>query len=222
MGKVRNILLAALLLTVSAQARHTRFNAFTFRAFPPTHQSLVDQNAEADRLNLPRIADDRQLDVLIERGELEQIPACRFLKFDKRLPEYRRYARPWAVAFIQALAADYFSEFETPLQVNSAVRTIKFQRHLRLWNKNAAPPTGQLASVHLAGIAIDVQRRGLSLAQLRFLQTRLMYYNARGDVIVEEELKQPCFHIVVRGTYPNLIPIESPSIGVAVIPLVGF
>jgi len=50
---------------------------------------------------------------------------------------------------------------------------------------------------------VDIARRPLSGEQIRWLEFRLLYYHALGLVIVEEELKQPCFHIVVSGNYPN-------------------
>ena len=41
--------------------------------FKPSHQSLLIQNAEIDRLNLPRIRNDKELEVLKDSGDLVPI-----------------------------------------------------------------------------------------------------------------------------------------------------
>jgi hypothetical protein len=213
--------LVCLLLLATGNARRARH--VSYRAFPPTRQSLIDQNEEANRRGLPRIADDKQLRSLIQESVLVQIVPTDDVKV--HIPTGRDYAQPWAVAFLKDLAADYRAVFGVPLQVNSAVRTVKFQKHLRLWNRNAAPATGDLASVHLAGIAIDLQRRGLTGAQVRWLQLRLLYYHARGLVIVEEELRRnECIHVVVRAEYPatpaaNAIVVEMPVPSAELLPV---
>jgi len=55
---------------------------------------------------------------------------------------------------------------------------------------------------------VDLQRRGLTPAQVHFIQQKLLYLAKLNMVIVEEELKQPCFHIVVTGEYPYPPPIQ--------------
>ena len=174
-----------------------------YRAFPPSHESLVLQNAEANRLGLERYEDNKALSAAVEREELVPLPLSVSLTVDRRLDPKRRYCRPWVAAFLFDLSDAYYREFHTPLLVDSAVRTVKVQRSLLRWNKNAAPAHGELESVHIAGIAVDIARRPLSGNQIRWLELRLLYYHALGLVIVEEELKQPCFHIVVSGDYPN-------------------
>jgi len=174
-----------------------------YLAFPPTHESLIIQNAEANRLGLERYEDNKALSAAVEREELVPLPLSVSLTVDRRLDPKRRYCRPWVAAFLFDLSDAYYREFHTPLLVDSAVRTVKVQRSLLRWNKNAAPAHGELESVHIAGIAVDIARRPLSGNQIRWLELRLLYYHALGLVIVEEELKQPCFHIVVSGDYPN-------------------
>jgi hypothetical protein len=182
---------------------HRKPKPLPYRAFPPSHESLVLQNAEANRLGLERYADSKAMDAAIEREELVPLPLSVSLTVDKRLDPHRRYCRPWVAAFLLDLSIAYYQEFHTPLLVDSAVRTVKVQRSLIRWNKNAAPAHGELESVHIAGIAVDIARRPLNGSQIRWLEFRLLYYHALGLVIVEEELKQPCFHIVVSGDYPN-------------------
>ena len=181
---------------------------FAYRAFPPTPDSLLLQNAAIDELGLPRIKDSKALVALVQSDELVPITANKYVHISPKLEANRRYCRPWVDAFLQELGKAYFDRFEEPIQVNSAVRTTKTQMSLLRWNHNAAPVHGDKASAHLAGVAVDLQRRGLTQAQVRFIQQRLLYLAGLNMVIVEEELKQPCFHIVVTGTYPWLPPLK--------------
>src|SRR5208282_2788026 len=174
-----------------------------YLAFPPTHESLIIQNAEANRLGLRRFADDKELAAAKESGDLVPLPTSDRLYVDRRLDPKRWFCRPWVAQFLTDLSEGYYEAFHQPLLIDSAVRTVKVQRSLLRWNKNAAPAHGEIASVHLAGIAVDIARRPLTGVQIRWLETRLLYYHALGLVIVEEELRQPCFHIVVNGDYPN-------------------
>ena len=41
--------------------------------FRPSHESLILQNAEVDRLNLPRIQDETELEALKADGSLREI-----------------------------------------------------------------------------------------------------------------------------------------------------
>jgi hypothetical protein len=85
--------------------------------------------------------------------------------------------------------------------VNSAVRTVKIQKKLRRHNRNAAPIDGDTASSHLAGITVDLQRRGMTKGQIRFVEYYLFYLNALGLVEPEEERHQWVFHIMVSDRY---------------------
>lgn len=188
---------------VHATHRRHKSKPIPYRAFPPSHESLVLQNAEANRLGLERYADSKALSAAVEREDLVPLPLSVSLAVDKRLPPERRYCRPWVAAFLFDLSDAFYQEYHQPLLIDSAVRTVRVQRSLLRWNKNAAPAHGELESVHIAGIAVDIARRPLTGNQIRWLEFRLEYYHALGLVIVEEELKQPCFHIVVNGDYPN-------------------
>src|SRR6266536_6488709 len=63
--------------------------------FKPSHESLLLQNAEIDRLNLPRIRDDKQLQQLIGSGELVAIVPSESLRIQPSLDPERRFCRPW-------------------------------------------------------------------------------------------------------------------------------
>lgn len=185
--------------------------------FRPSHESLLLQNAEVDRLNLPRIQDDTELEALKADGSLLEIQAGESLRFDPRLDPSRRYCRPWTLNFVNDLSQAYYNRFHEQIQLNSAVRTVKVQRKLRRHNRNAAPWDGDTASSHLAGVTIDLQRRGLNKDQIRWMEHYLFYMKALGLVEPEEERRHWCFHIMVSGHYSewrdtqSIIPIEKPD-----------
>jgi hypothetical protein len=172
------------------------------------------QNAEVDRLELPRIQDDDELEALKASGALQPIIAGETLRFDPRLDPSRRYCRPWTRDFVQDIAQAYYHRFHEQIQVNSAVRTVKVQRKLRRHNRNAAPAEGDTASSHLAGLTVDLQRRGMTQEQVHWMERYLFYMKAVGLVEPEEERHQWVFHIMVSGRYAewretqDIVPVE--------------
>ena len=184
--------------------------------FRPSHDSLVRQNEEIDHLQLPRIADDEELELLKASEALVPIGESEALRFDPRLDPARRYCRPWTREFVEDLSQAYYRQFHSQIQVNSAVRTVKVQRKLRRRNHNAAPEKGETASSHLAGITLDLQRRGMTKAQVRFVESYLFYLKALGLVEPEEERRQWVFHVMVSDRYSDwrqnqtVFPTEHP------------
>jgi hypothetical protein len=185
--------------------------------FRPSHESLLIQNAEVDRLNLPRIQDETELEALKADGSLIEIIAGDSLRIDPRLDRSRRYCRPWTLNFIDDLSLAYYNRFHQQIQVNSAVRTVKVQKKLRRHNRNAAPWDGETASSHLAGVTVDLQRRGMNKEQIRWMEHYLFYMKALGLVEPEEERRQWVFHVMVSGHYnewretQTIIPMERPD-----------
>ncbi len=169
--------------------------------FRPTHESLLRQNEEVDRLELPRIQDQDELDQLKSSGALLPINESEALHFDPRLAPERRYCRPWTRDFVEDISQAYYREFHAQLQVNSAVRTVKDQKKLRRHNRNAAPESGETASSHLAGITVDLQRRGMSTQQIQWMEQYMVPLQALGLVEPEEERHQWVFHIMVSDRY---------------------
>jgi len=169
--------------------------------FRPSHESLLRQNEEIDRMELPRIYDDAELEQLIATGDLVPITESETLRFDPRLDPSRRYCRPWTREFVDDLSRAYYDQFHTQIQVNSAVRTVLVQRKLRRHNRNAAPEYGETASSHLAGITVDIQRRGMSRQQVKWMEQYLMPLREQGLIEPEEERHQWVFHIAVSGRY---------------------
>ena len=171
--------------------------------FRPSHDSLIRQNEEIDRLDLPRIQDDTQLEALKASGELVPIEASESLKIEPSLDPSRRFCRPWTRDFVQDLSEAYYRQFHAQIQVNSAVRTVKVQKKLRRRNRNAAPAEGDTASSHLAGVTVDLQRRGMTKEQILFVERYLFYLKALDLVEPEEERRHWCFHVMVSERYSD-------------------
>jgi hypothetical protein len=160
----------------------------------------------ADQEGLDRVQDDAGLLDLLRQKKLVALPAGETLRVDERLPENRRYSRPWTATFLAALSRDFYASFHLPLQVNSAVRTVAFQQRLLRVNGNAASAVGQEASPHLTGQAVDIAKRGLSLAQIAWMRAYLGPLIDQGKIDVEEEFQQACFHISVYKNYLPAVP----------------
>jgi Family of unknown function (DUF5715) len=171
--------------------------------FRPSHDSLLRQNQEIDRLELPRIQDDAELEQLKASNALVPIRESEALRIEHRLDPSRRYCRPWTRDFVEDLSQAYYREFHDQIQLNSAVRTVKVQKKLRRHNRNAAPAEGETASSHLAGITVDLQRRGMTKEQIRFVERYLFYLRALDLVEPEEERRHWCFHIMVSDRYTD-------------------
>ena len=166
-----------------------------------SHESLVHQNEMAEAEGLERILDDADLADRIAHGSLVPVPTSSILRVNTDLPENRRYCRPWTAQFLATLSRAFYTRFHTPLQVNSAVRTVEFQQRLLRTNGNAAPAEGETASPHLTGQAVDLAKHGLSLTQIAWLRGYLLPLVQQGKVDVEEEFQQSCFHISVYKKY---------------------
>jgi hypothetical protein len=166
-----------------------------------SHESMLRQNEEINRLELPRIADEVELFELEARHELVPIEESDSLRIAASLEPSRRYCRPWTRDFLQDLADSYYREFQQPIQVNSAVRTVEQQRKLRRHNRNAAPEAGEIASSHLAGLTVDIYKRGLTHKQHKWIEDYLFNLRSEGLIEPAEERRQPVFHIMVSERY---------------------
>jgi hypothetical protein len=171
--------------------------------FKPSHESLLLQNEEIDRMNLPRIYNDVQLERLKMSGDLVPIIPSESLRIQPSLDPGRRYCREWTLEFVKDISEAYYKQFHQHIQVNSAVRTVLVQKKLRRHNRNAAPEYGVTASSHLAGLTIDLQRRGMSKAQVQWMEAYMKPLKELGLIEPEEERRQWCFHIMVSGAYSD-------------------
>jgi hypothetical protein len=105
--------------------------------------------------------------------------------------------------FLDDLSNDFYTEFGAQIQVNSAVRTVKVQKKLMRHNRNAAPAEGDRASSHLAGITVDIQRRGMTNEQIKWVEQYLVPLKEMGLIEPEEERHQWVFHIMVSDRYDD-------------------
>src|SRR5271170_487341 len=101
------VLLWIMALGATAHCRVQHKRTPEFRAFPPSRQSLLDQNAEIDRLHLPRIKTTAELHELVQSGDLVPIHPSAQLALSSLLPTNRAYARPWVAAFLDKLSQDF-------------------------------------------------------------------------------------------------------------------
>ena len=167
-----------------------------------SYESLVHQNEMADAEGLERILDDADLENRIQQKSLVSIPVSSSLQVNPELPENRRYCRPWTARFLTDISQAHAAHFPgAPLLVTSAVRTVEYQRRLRMINGNAAAAEGDVASPHLTGGTIDIAKHGLNQSQIAWFRAWLLPLEQAGKIDVEEEFKQACFHISVYKTY---------------------
>jgi hypothetical protein len=166
-----------------------------------SHDSLVRQNVRSQEDGLTRIQDDADLLQLRKEKLLVALPVAAALIVDERLPANRRYCRVWTAQFLADLSRVHYGRFHKSLQVNSAVRTVEYQRHLEVVNGNAAPADGDIASPHLTGATIDIAKKGLSTSEIGWIRAYLTPLQAAGKIDVEEEFYQSCFHITVYRSY---------------------
>lgn len=166
-----------------------------------TREILVHQNLMADDEGLQRVQDDSDLRRMRSTRQLIDFPESASLHVNPELASDRRCARPWAVRFASDVARAYYARFHEPLQLNSAVRTVAYQVRLRRVNGNAAGITGEAASPHLTGEALDFGKRGMSLQEIAWMRGYLLPLMQGGKLDVEEEFQQACFHISVYRAY---------------------
>lgn len=193
-----------------ARHRHPRAVMWT-PLLRGSHESMLRQNEEIDRLGLPRIADEQQLESLIQQRALLPIRENNRLRIHPDLQSENRYCKPWTLTFLNDLSRDFHTQFHEPIQVNSAVRTMEQQHQLRRHNHNAAPDSGDTPSSHLAGLTVDISRRGLSRKERKWIEQYLYGLRQRGLVETAEERRQPVFHIMVSGRYAQVHTAELDS-----------
>jgi hypothetical protein len=179
-----------------SRSRYAKFSPM----FPGTHEKLVEQNVQLDQAQVSRMNSEFELVQSEASNDLVQVNETEALKISDNLLDTRRYCRPWTRDFLQDLSTAFYNEFHAPLQVNSLVRTTDQQAYLRMHNRFAAPAFGDTASTHLAGVAVDLARRGLSNLQYQWIRAYLKPLQQKGLVDPIEE-RQPVLHVVVFDKY---------------------
>lgn len=171
-----------------------------------SRESLVRQNEKTEADGLERIEDDADLNQMRARKQLVAVPVNATMRINEGLPVNRRYCRPWTAKFIYNLGRAHYTRFHRTLQVNSAVRTVAYQRQLIEVNGNAAPAEGDIASPHLTGATIDIAKKGLTMSEVAWMRAYLLPLQTAGKIDVEEEFYQSCFHITVYKSYAPAAP----------------
>ena len=164
-------------------------------------ESLARQNERAEADGLERILDEEDLASRIEQKLLVPVPASSSLAVNSDLTENHRYCRPWTASFLSDLAKDHAAQFHKPITVSSAVRTVEYQQELMRTNGNAAAAEGDIVSPHLTGGTIDIAKAGMNRQELVWMRNHLLAMQLGGMIDVEEEFRQPCFHITVYKNY---------------------
>lgn len=164
-------------------------------------ESLEHQNEMANEEGLERILDEQDLSNRIAERLLVPVPVSDALTVNQDLPENHRYCRPWTAVFLRDLARDHNARFHRPLEVSSAVRTVEYQKHLMRINGNAAAAEGDIVSPHLTGATIDIAKHGMTRDELAWMRSWLLQLQVAGQIDVEEEFRQACFHITVYKSY---------------------
>ncbi len=180
-----------------ARVRHIRWNP----VLRGSHESMLRQNEEIDRLGLLRIQNDEELDELIADNELVEITEGAGVRLAPTLQPNRRYCKSWTRDFVEEMGKAFYDEFGTYIQINSAVRTAEQQKKLRRHNRNAAPIEGDSASSHMAGLTVDINKRGLTRKQHQWIENYLKQFRDEGLIEVAEERRQACFHVMVSERY---------------------
>lgn len=166
-------------------------------------ESLTRQNERAEADGLERILDEDDLASRIEQKLLVPLPESAALTINPDLSENHRYCRPWTADFLTELATAHSSQFRRPIFVSSAVRTVEYQQHLMRRNGNAAAAEGDIVSPHLTGGTIDIAKSGMSRQELGWMRNWLLAQQLAGTIDVEEEFRQPCFHITVYKNHSS-------------------
>ena len=169
-------------------------NPVSLRGSPASQER---QNQKADEADLTRIKDSEQLNRFKRLGLLVPIRETQGLIIDPRLQEEFRFVRPWTQAFLEDLATRFYKKFSKNLQINSAVRTVEYQKDLRKRNRNAASTHGNRKSSHLTGATIDITKLGMTKEELGWMRTQLLAFEKVGQIEAIEEHRQQVFHIMV-------------------------
>jgi len=168
-----------------------------------SHASLVRQDQRNRDEGLTRIHNKAQLREMVEDHSLVPLPLNEDVQVDPRLAQYRRYTRPWTAEFLREVGVAFMRRFGDPLVVTSAVRPVSYQRRLTWRNGNAAPANGAIASPHEYGATVDIGKKGMTPKEMAWMRGYLYPIQKAGQIDVEEEFYQACFHVTV---YTNYVP----------------
>lgn len=166
-----------------------------------TKYSLIEQNHQADKEQLPRLT-EADLALFKENGWLVKLPNDGvYVVVDQRLSEKYQWSTMPAHQFLLDSGEKFMLSIGMSVFVTSAIRTFESQNHLRKSNANAASAEGPERSSHLTGATIDIAKRGMNKKQLAWVRSYLSSLMKRGLIHVTEEFHQAVFHIMVYKEY---------------------
>lgn len=194
-------------ISVLAFAPHA-IEAATLRA---TRQSQIIQNERADQDQLSRMEDQEMIDRFARLQLLVPVENRTREFYIHNVPGERRYLRPWAKLFLERLSRQYHSRFRSPLRITSLVRTEDHQRKLQRRNPNAAAPSGEKRSAHLTGACVDISKKGMNRAQMRWVRQVLSSLKEKGYLYAVEEFTIPNFHIMIHKDYTDYVELLTSS-----------
>lgn len=182
---------------------HAHIHLYWTSPLRGTHASLVRQDRRDRAEGLTRILNKSQLLAMVSDHDLIPLPLNNDIQADPHLAYDRRYTRPWTADFLRDLGRAYMHAFGEPLVITSAVRPASYQERLTFRNGNAAPANGIIASPHEFGATIDIGKKGMTAREMAWMRGYLYPLQQAGQIDVEEEFYQACFHITV---YKNYVP----------------
>lgn len=191
-------LCTALLLSTQAEARVHRGRPRENKIFAAKRDSVKLENEAADAFGAPRYLTQAAVIQAVSVYKLVPLYSQKAYTLCRKLPDNRRYALPSTAFFLEALGAEFYTQFHQPLVVDSAIRPATLQKKLSRWNHSAAPAYGAYPSSHERGTTVDLSKH-MTKAQHTWMVGRLLYYRAIGRVLVIEE--KSCIHIFVNGEY---------------------
>ncbi len=168
--------------------------------------NLFRENAVIRRQRLSSLGDLGMVHRFTRSGLLRPVPAqTRTYWVAVAIPPLR-VARPWTKRFIEHVSHAYYARFGERVKITSLTRTARAQHALRRSNGNAARAHGPLRSTHLTGAAVDISKRPLREAQLRWFRVALQRLADPGLVSAIEEFTQPHFHVLVHREFAGYPP----------------
>lgn len=171
-----------------------------------SHESMVRQNEMANEEDLSRLRSAKAIKHFESVGALISLDSNGVFAIDKYLPKWRRFARPWAIDFLNEANDSLKVKFGKSLIVTSCIRDAKTQRKLRrILGNQAASVKGELPSTHLTGAACDVSRRNLSYAEESYFKKLLLPYESLCYIEATEHgpRNKKHFHIFVSKRFEN-------------------
>lgn len=162
-------------------------------------ESLERQNKILDDAGIVRMLNDVQLERHIASGELVPLRVRSGVVVDEdHIPERFRFVRVDVLEYLEELGVAFVHDFPGRIiRINSAIRTIVYQQTLRRRNANAAPALGPKASSHLAGATVDIAKKDMTSAEIRWLRNYFCNDERQGSVEATEEFQQAVFHVMV-------------------------